>query len=143
MTDRLNPDQRSALMSKVKSRGNLTTELRVLRVLRANDITGWRRHSKNTAGKPDFYFPAYRLAMFVHGCFWHGCEKCGRFSKSRVRYWSKKIEENRRRDTRVRRRLNRSGYRVLTIWEHDVRGERWLTRLESALRKPRLRNGKG
>src|SRR5688500_5461932 len=67
---------RSALMARIRGTGNATTEMKVVRLLRARHITGWRRHAK-LPGKPDFVWPRSRVALFVHGCFWHGHD-CGR-----------------------------------------------------------------
>jgi DNA mismatch endonuclease, patch repair protein len=118
--DPLSKRERSALMSKVRSRGNQSTEKSVESVLRANKIVGWKKHAKNVPGRPDFYFPKARLAVFVDGCFWHACPKCGRIPKTRVRFWAEKIAGNRRRDNRIHRQLWRNGFRVIRIWEHDL-----------------------
>jgi DNA mismatch endonuclease (patch repair protein) len=122
-------------MSNVRSSGNVSTELRVLKTLRANHVTGWRRHLKDLPGKPDFCFPIYRLAVFVHGCFWHGCEVCDRKSKSRKKYWADKIAVNRRRDAKVRGALYRQGYHVMTVWEHELKYDKWLNRLLSLMER--------
>lgn len=118
--DPLSKRERSALMSKVRSSGNQSTEKTVESVLRANRITGWRKHAKNVPGRPDFYFPKARLAVFVDGCFWHACPKCGRIPKTRVKFWAEKIAGNRRRDNRIRGQLWRKGFSVIRIWEHEI-----------------------
>ena len=133
--DHLLPKQRSALMAKVRSTGNRSTEITVEETLRARRVGGWRKHSKEIPGTPDFYFPSAKLAIFVNGCFWHGCEKCARnVPRNRRRFWTEKIQQNRRRDARTLRRLRRSGFRTMTIWEHSLRNERWFTRLSARLR---------
>lgn len=66
--------KRSQIMAAVRSTGNRTTELRLASILRANGITGWRRHQP-LPGKPDFVFRRERLAVFADGCFWHGCPR--------------------------------------------------------------------
>jgi DNA mismatch endonuclease (patch repair protein) len=72
-------------------------------------------------GSPDFVFREQRIAVFVDGCFWHGCPKHFRVPKSNVRFWKSKIEGNRSRDFRVRSDLRRLGWRVVRIWEHSMR----------------------
>jgi DNA mismatch endonuclease (patch repair protein) len=111
---------RSQNMTAIKSRGNKTTELRILEILRALRLTGWRRHLP-LHGSPDFAFPKLKLAIFVNGCFWHGCPKCFRLPKTNVAYWTQKIGRNIRRDRRNSRLLRREGWSVLHIWEHSIR----------------------
>jgi len=135
-SDPLSPAQRSALMAKVRSTGNRSTEIAVAAILRAARIRGWRRQPKNIAGRPDFYFPSARLALFVDGCFWHGCPRCQRNTPSaRREFWVNKINNNRRRDEKIRRTLRWQGYRVFRVWEHSVSQERWVLRLQAALSK--------
>jgi DNA mismatch endonuclease (patch repair protein) len=133
--DPLSPAERSERMSRVRGTGNKSTEGRVESALREHGVSGWVKHPPDIPGKPDFFFPAHRLAVFVDGCFWHACPKCGRIPKSRVEFWQGKIEENRRRDNRTRRKLRREGYHVMRVWEHAVRSQSWLARLRSMLRK--------
>ena len=122
-------------MSKIRGRGNLSTELALLRLLRGERISGWRRHVK-IAGVPDFAFPERRVAVFVDGCFWHGCGRCKRKVPSTNRvFWSDKIASNRARDRAVRQRLRHSGWIVVAIWEHEFgRPDRIAGRLRAALR---------
>jgi DNA mismatch endonuclease, patch repair protein len=128
--DPLRPLERSALMAKVRSTGNRSTEIAVEQALRTRRISGWRKQSKEIDGTPDFFFPGAKLAIFVHGCFWHGCEKCARNTpRNRRAFWTEKIQQNRRRDARVLRQLRQTGFRTMTIWEHSLRGERWFARL--------------
>lgn len=126
---------RAANMSRIRSTGNQTTELRVIEGMRRRGLVGWRRHPRNIPGTPDFYFRNARLVVFVDGCFWHACPKCGHVPKSNVEYWAKKIDNNRRRDARVRRKLRAAGYRTIRLWEHDLRDDRWLSRLERRLKQ--------
>ena len=134
--DPLTQQQRSALMRSIRSKGNRSTEGLVADTLRRRGIDGWTNHCKELPGTPDFYFADYRLALFVHGCFWHVCPKCNRRTpRSRRSFWTRKLDENRRRDQRVRRKLWRNGYHVVRVWEHDLKGETWIRRLESKLEK--------
>ena len=135
MTDTLTRAERSALMAKVRSRGNQSTEARVELALREHIREEWIKHPSNVLGKPDFYFHDIRLAVFVNGCFWHACPKCGRIPKSRVTFWRSKIEHNRLRDNKVKRRLWKESYHVVTIWEHELSHYQWLKRLQAKIRQ--------
>ncbi len=128
--DRMSKQERSAQMTKVKSAGNRSTEMRVEVGLKEAGITGWRKHPKNVPGCPDFYFSRARLAVFVDGCFWHACPKCKRVLPAQnAQYWALKIDSNRRRDRRIRRQLRELGFHVITIWEHEVRRKSWVLRV--------------
>lgn len=154
-------------MSRIRERGNKATELALARLLRTHGITGWRRQVRlqvtgdkwRVTGKarslvasrgtrhpsltvrPDFVFPKSRTAVFVDGCFWHGCPKhCnpmkwlkkssmsanhppspkGRLRRTGRVFWRKKLAGNKRRDALVTRTLRRAGWRVLRIWEHEL-----------------------
>lgn len=132
--DRLTKAQRSKLMARVRGRGNATTEVAFARLLRAARITGWRRHAA-LPGRPDFSFRKEKVAVFLDGCFWHGCTRHFRAPKSRPRFWREKIERNRARDRRDARRLRSLGWRVVRFWEHDLRRHSH-ERVISRLRRP-------
>jgi DNA mismatch endonuclease (patch repair protein) len=135
MADSLTKAERSALMARVRWAGNESTERLVETCLRRAGIKGFKKHPANVLGRPDFYFPRYRLAVFVDGCFWHCCPSCGRrIPKSNTTFWKNKIDENRRRDNRIRRKLHRLGYHVVRIWEHDAKRMTWLDRLRAAMK---------
>ena len=119
-TDFFSPAERSRLMSRIRGRANISTELCVARVLRSNSISGWRRHLR-LPGRPDFTFTNEKVCIFVHGCFWHGCPRCQKQSNTRPEYWAEKIKSNRRRDARVTRELRQLGYRVVVVWECTLR----------------------
>lgn len=80
-----------------------------------------RRRPTNFRVRPDFVFPRRRLAVFVDGCFWHGCPRHGTQPKSHRAFWRRKFARNKRRDARVNRELRRLGWRGLRIWEHALR----------------------
>ncbi|MCL5098296.1 MAG: very short patch repair endonuclease [Candidatus Omnitrophica bacterium] len=107
-------------MATIRSKGNKDTELKLVSILRTHRITGWRRHCR-LPGKPDFVFRRGRVAVFVDGCFWHGCRWHCRMPKSRQSFWMPKISRNRARDREVGRLLRERGWRVLRIWEHSLR----------------------
>jgi len=122
MADVFSKKKRSAIMAAIKGRGTKSTELAVRAILKRLGITGWRSNLESIPGKPDFAFRKIKLAVFVDGCFWHGCKTCARNLKPRTNtaFWRKKIEANIRRDKRVNRRLNRLGWSVLRVWEHST-----------------------
>lgn len=106
-------------MTRVKNRGNKTTEIKLIGLLRNNAIIGWRRSYK-IFGKPDFVFPKARLAIFVDGCFWHGCPMHGSAPKTNKVFWKNKLERNIRRDKIVCRKLKALEWKVLRIWQHEL-----------------------
>lgn len=124
-------------MQRIRSRGNLTTEMRLRFRMVADGLRGWQLHTAVVPGRPDFYFPACRLAVFVDGCFWHGCPVCGHLPTRNSSYWREKIESNLRRDREVGRVLTRRGIGVIRLWEHDVQNDiaRCLSRITSAVRR--------
>ena len=136
MADFLTAPERSALMSLIRGKGNASTELRLIGYLRAAGLKGWRRGSR-LPGRPDLVFAAARLAVFVDGCFWHGCPAHHRLPATRRAFWRGKVRANRARDRRVDRELRARGWRVLRIWEHALRARSapaTLARVARALR---------
>lgn len=126
--DNLPKEIRSKIMASVRSQGNLTTEILLGKVLRAAGVCGYRKHWP-IQGKPDFAWPARKVAVFVDGCFWHGCVKCRSLPKSNAAFWKNKIDNNRRRDRRVTRALRRKGWKVIRIWECCVKKDSSLRRI--------------
>jgi DNA mismatch endonuclease, patch repair protein len=127
--------KRSAVMAAVRSRENVSTELRLIRLLRTARITGWRR-GRALPGRPDFVFPRARLAIFVDGCFWHGCPLHASFPATRRNVWSIKLAANKNRDRLANRALCSRGWNVVRIWEHDLqrkREKRTIRRIRRAL----------
>lgn len=119
--DTVTKTERSRIMSRVKASGNKSTEQRILSLLRKKCLTGWRRN-RPLPGKPDFIFPKKKIALFIDGCQWHGCKRHLRMPKSNRRYWKRKIYGNIARDSRTKTILSKLGWRVLRIWEHDIKG---------------------
>lgn len=130
--DRVSKATRSRIMASVRSKGNRSTEQLMARILRKAGLRGYRKHWK-VLGKPDFAWPDRKIALFVDGCFWHGCPRCNRPSKSRVGFWRKKISDNRKRDLRVSRQLRRQGWKVLRVWECTVTSVRTARRIRKVL----------
>src|SRR4051812_42186610 len=118
MVDIFSTSQRSRVMSQIRGRSNKRTEVRLMKILRSNGITGWRRHLP-LFGKPDFAFRSEKVAIFVDGCFWHSCPTHGRTPASNQEYWLPKLARNKRRDRRVTRILRSLGWKVIRFWQHD------------------------
>jgi len=113
--------QRSALMSRIRSK-NTKPEMTVRRLLHARGLR-FRLHRRDLPGKPDIVLPRHRLAILVHGCFWHqhaGCRLASK-PKSRIEYWTPKLAGNVRRDLEARAALRSLGWRDEIIWECEVR----------------------
>src|SRR4051812_26150579 len=122
MSDIFTPAKRSAVMAAIRGRGNKDTELRLMALFREYRITGWRRAAL-IFGKPDFVFRRERVAVFVDGCFWHGCPKPKHapLPKSRAEWWAAKLDRNKQRDRLVTKTLRSEGWKVVRIWECDLK----------------------
>jgi len=107
-------------MQKIRSKENRTTEGKLRMAMVRAKLKNWLVRPKNIFGNPDFLFKDERLAIFVDGCFWHGCKTCYRKPSTNRNYWSMKIIRNRRRDKKVSCLLNYQDIRVLRIWEHEL-----------------------
>lgn len=123
----MSKESRSFTMSRIRSKGNASTEMKMVELLRKNQITGWRRQF-NLPGRPDFVFPKKRLALFIDGCFWHGCPKCKLIPKTNIEYWAKKIRGNRERDKTIKKQLEQKRWTVIRIWEHQLENSQWTVR---------------
>jgi DNA mismatch endonuclease (patch repair protein) len=118
--DRVSRSVRSRIMAAVRGRGNRSTEARVRSILVRAGVRGWSLNAKELPGRPDFVFRQERLAVFVDGCFWHGCRQCGKRPATNVSYWTSKLQKNIERDRATDMALLRSGWRVLRLWEHEI-----------------------
>lgn len=120
MTDVFSKEKRSEVMSKIRGRGNKDTELAMIRIFKEHHITGWRRNQK-VFGKPDFTFWKQRVVIFVDGCFWHGCPAHATKPKNNAEFWENKLGKNIKRDHTVNKELNKRGWCVIRIWEHELK----------------------
>ena len=120
-TDVFTPEKRSAVMRRVKGR-DTAPELKVRRILWRLGAR-YRLHRKDLPGKPDIVLAGRKLAVFVHGCFWHGhdCARGARIPKANRDYWMRKIARNRARDVAARAALAAAGWRVETVWECELK----------------------
>jgi DNA mismatch endonuclease (patch repair protein) len=119
MADKVDADTRSKIMSKVKS-SNTSLEIAVRKALHREGFR-FRLYRSDLPGKPDLVFPQYRLALFVHGCFWHnhGCKR-SRLPTTNNAYWSAKIQRNAMRDAQNVERLQSLGWDCCVIWECEL-----------------------
>lgn len=140
MSDTVSKDRRSEIMASVRSRGNRSTERVTLNLLRRAKIIGWRRHL-SLPGKPDFAWAGERVALFVDGCFWHGCTRCYRQPKSNVDFWQAKVKMNQRRDRQVCKQLWSLGWSVIRVRECELKTERGCQSVISRIGK-KLSEGK-
>ncbi len=129
MPDTFTIKQRSAIMRQVKSSRNKSTELKLIKFFKDNNIIGWRRNHK-LFGKPDFGFPKSKIVIFVDGCFWHGHNCRNTIPKDNADYWQQKILRNKKRDKIVSKTLAAKGWKVIRIRECKLKN---LTALKSKL----------
>jgi len=137
MTDVFTPEKRSAVMRRVKGR-DTSPEMKVRRLLTAMGVR-YRLHRRDLPGAPDIVLGPRKVAVFVHGCFWHGhhCARGARVPKQNRDYWTAKVGRNRARDARNQAALLAAGWTPLVIWECELKDEAALkARLERALRPP-------
>lgn len=121
MTDTMSSEERSRRMALVRS-VDTKPEMVVRRMVHGMGYR-YRLHSRKLPGKPDLVFTSRRAVVFVHGCFWHRHAGCGlaRMPKSRVDFWSAKLEGNRLRDVQKIKALEKMGWRVLVVWECELK----------------------
>lgn len=120
MADVFDKQQRSQIMQKVKSRGNKSTELKLILVFRENNISGWRRNYK-VKGHPDFVFLEKKIAIFVDGCFWHGHDCRNTTPSDNKEYWDRKRQRNIQHDREVTAIFEARGWTVIRIWECELK----------------------
>lgn len=120
-TDVFTPEKRSAVMRRVRGR-DTSPERAVRRILRAAGI-GYRLGGQGLPGRPDIVMKGRRTVVFVHGCFWHGhdCARGARKPKQNADYWTAKLARNIARDREVAAKLTHDGWRVVTVWECDLK----------------------
>jgi len=120
MADVFDKAMRSSVMSKVRSSGNKSTELRLIKLFKTARLTGWLRNYP-VKEKPDFVFLKSRVAVFADGCFWHGHDCRNTRPNANSEYWARKRERNIQRDIKVAEILKTRGWAVLRIWECELK----------------------
>jgi DNA mismatch endonuclease (patch repair protein) len=129
------PEKRSRTMSAIRGKHNRSTELRLRMALVKAGVRGWKLHSEELPGRPDFFFEMAKLALFIDGCYWHGCPKCGHIPKTRTAFWEAKIKRNQERDKIKDRELKKLGKKSLRIWEHELKGKKNLDKVMKKIDK--------
>lgn len=132
--DKFTPAERSAIMARVRSRN--TTPERIVRSTLHRLGYRYRLHAGQLPGKPDLSFPSRRVAVFVHGCFWHrhpGCRRGAALPVAEQDYWSRKFERTIARDKANQAALEQNGWTVLVIWECQLQNAHWISRVQQAL----------
>jgi DNA mismatch endonuclease (patch repair protein) len=126
---------RSYNMSQIKSR-NTKPEMLVRKFLHANGFR-YRLHVKALPGKPDIVLPKHRTTIFVHGCFWHGHEHCKYYvvPKTQTEWWLNKINGNIANDVKAIKALKREGWKIINLWECNLKPTKVLKSLSSLLKK--------
>jgi DNA mismatch endonuclease (patch repair protein) len=138
VTDVFTPEKRSAVMRRVKGR-DTSPEMKARKLLTRLGAR-YRLHRKDLPGNPDIVLPGRKLAIFVHGCFWHGhdCARGARVPKQNRDYWLAKVARNTARDEAAQAALAAAGWRVVVLWECDMKDEAALSeRLANLLEAPR------
>lgn len=137
MSDVFDTAKRSEVMSRIRGRGNRTTELKLAAAFRQQGVIGWRRHvllkphlaseepgpgerRRRLSVRPDFIFGRQKVAVFVDGCFWHGCPRHSSRPATNTEFWTKKLTGNIQRDQRATTALLAAGWTVVRIWEHEL-----------------------
>lgn len=120
MADIYDKETRSAIMQKIKSKGNKSTEICLIQVFQGQGIKGWRR-GYPVKGHPDFVFLKKRVAIFVDGCFWHGHDCRNTRPEENKDFWMKKIGRNIEHDKAVTKMFTDRGWKVLRIWECELK----------------------
>lgn len=120
MTDILTKEERSKRMSLVRSK-NTKPEIQVRKLVYGLGYR-YRLHSNDLPGHPDLVFKGRKKIIFIHGCFWHRHKNCklARLPKSRLEFWKVKLEENHKRDVRIRKNLKEMGWKILVLWECEL-----------------------
>ena len=133
MSDHLSPDRRSWNMSRIKGK-NTKPEILVRKFLHGNGYR-FRIHRKDLPGKPDIVLPKYKVVVFVHGCFWHRHKNCKYSSspKTHTEFWEEKFRRNVERDKQNIADLESLGWKVLVVWECEVKNGSFQKNLLDAL----------
>ena len=121
MSDTVSKKKRSEIMKANKPKGNKSTELKLIQLFMQLGLKGWKRNYNIAGSIPDFVFLKKRIAIFSDGCFWHGHNCRNLIPKQNSEYWQKKIENNRIRDKQINERLERKGWKVIRIWECEIK----------------------
>ena len=129
------PHTRRKIMASIRGKDTKSTERAFRMALVRHRIGGWVTNRADLPGKPDIYFPSANIAIFLDGCFWHGCGMCGRIPAINRPFWSLKIALNRKRDAKNDAALIALGLRVVRIWEHELQKTAYIKQVIARLGK--------
>jgi DNA mismatch endonuclease, patch repair protein len=142
MGDNLKPEDRRRTMQAVKGKGT-RLERRLFSMLAGMGVRGWKKNVASVVGKPDVVFGKQRVAIFVDGCFWHGCPVCRRkLPQTNHEYWVRKINRNVAKAEAINDQLRGDGWTVVRIWEHEVRKAADLERVRGRILQAVLLQGR-
>ena len=133
MTDIFSKNKRSVVMSMVKDK-NSNIEREFATLLRYLNIK-YRSHQKLLPGKPDFRLVNQEIVIFIDSCFWHGCHHHGSLPKSNRHFWRQKITRNKERDREINREYKQMGWRVIRIWEHNLKQQDFKNKIINLFKK--------
>lgn len=141
LRDTLQVSEPTAKSMRANRATDTKPEVRLRRALWAAGLRGYRKNVRRLPGAPDVVFGPAKVCVFVHGCFWHGCDRCSRNLKPRknAAYWEAKIARNRERDRRNEASLSAEGWLVLTVWECELKEDTpgFVERVRQAVRERR------
>jgi len=118
--DKVSKSLRSKIMSQVRSSNNKSTEIKFKMAMVRAGLKHWRVQPKMLFS-PDFIFEQERVAVFIDGCFWHGCPMCKKCPSSNTEYWTAKISRNKARDKKASAELKKDNWKVVRFWEHEIK----------------------
>jgi len=121
MVDNLSKEKRSKVMTSIRGK-NTKPELMIRKMLWSRGVR-YRIHDRTVFGSPDVSIKKKKLAIFIDGCFWHGCSTCFKEPKTNVGFWRSKIENNKNRRMIVKKELRKQKWKVVEIWEHDIKNK--------------------
>lgn len=136
MVDNLRPEDRRKTMQAVKGKGT-TPERQLFAMLAGMGLKGWRKHANDIIGKPDVVFNKEQVAIFVDGCFWHGCPHCQRklAPETNREYWQRKISRNIERARSNNQKLRENRWVVIRIWEHELKTQTDREKIRTEIRQ--------
>ena len=129
MPDIFDEKKRSLIMSSIRSKGNKSTEMKLISIFKSIGIKGWRRNY-NVKGHPDFVFMKQKIAIFVDGCFWHGHNCRNTTPKTNTEYWDKKRKINENQDQKINELFQKRGWLVIRIWECELKNTKYNHKLD-------------
>jgi DNA mismatch endonuclease, patch repair protein len=135
MVDNLKPEDRRKAMQAVKGKGT-SLERRLFSMLAGMGLRGWRKNASDIPGKPDVAFDEDRVAIFIDGCFWHGCPYCRRkLPQANHEYWERKISRNVELTALNNQALTGNGWAAVRIWEHEMKDQVARTAIRARIRQ--------